>query len=64
VEIAAFFRPYPQEQAISAIADQSYQFWTRWMRAALVEPCRPDDPHLAPRVGKAPAKIRLKQTGD
>lgn len=59
-QIAEFFRPYPDEDAIAAIADHINKFWNPRMRAALVAGFGPDDPALAPRVGKALARIRVK----
>jgi formate dehydrogenase subunit delta len=59
-QIAEFFRPYPDEHAIAAIADHINQFWNPRMREALVARFRPDDPSLAPRVGKALAAIRVR----
>ena len=36
-QIADFFRPYPQEEAVRSIADHINRFWTRKMRAQFLE---------------------------
>jgi formate dehydrogenase subunit delta len=34
-QIAAFFRPYPEAEAVTGVADHIRQFWDPRMRAAL-----------------------------
>lgn len=59
-QIADFFRLYPDEDAIPAIAHHINQFWTPRMRKALVERYHPEDPTLTARIGKAFPLIRIK----
>lgn len=59
-QIADFFRPYPDDEAIAAIAHHINQFWTPRMRISFVRSYQPEDPALAVRVGKAFPMIRTK----
>lgn len=52
-QIAAFFKAYPEEQAVAAIADHINQFWSRRMREDFLAAFRPGDPALDPLVSKA-----------
>ncbi len=46
LQIADFFRSYPQDEAARAIADHINQFWTPRMRADLAAGAQPGDPLL------------------
>ncbi|QCI67040.1 formate dehydrogenase subunit delta [Phreatobacter stygius] len=59
--IAEFFKSYPEDQAVAAIADHINQFWSWRMREDFVTAFRPDDPALAPLVAKALAGIKGKR---
>jgi formate dehydrogenase subunit delta len=43
-EIAAFFRPYPEEVARAGVRDHLVAFWTPAMRATLVAKAKGLDP--------------------
>jgi len=62
-QIARFFRPYPEDEAVTSIADHITQFWSRRMRDEFVAAFNDNDPTLEPRVGKALAQIRGKLAG-
>lgn len=57
-QIADFFGPYPDDEAIAAIANHINQFWTPRMRISFIRSYQPEDPVLAARVGKAFSMIR------
>ncbi len=52
-EIAAFFRPYPEQQAVSGIRDHLVAFWTRKMRDAVLTHAVRGGEGLDPLVVKA-----------
>lgn len=57
-QIADYFRSYPDEQAIPAIADHINQFWHRRMREQLLRECRQDASGLPPLVVRSLPLIR------
>ena len=57
-QIADFFRPYPEDQAVSSIADHINKFWTRGMRDAFLRLPGLLDGALDPLLTKAAASIR------
>ncbi len=68
-QIAAFFRPYPREEAEAGIRDHMQAFWTPHMRAKLRS--APDaavavlDPLAALGVGRGrPGALPLDPAGD
>lgn len=58
-QIADFFRLYPDDEAIPAIAHHINHFWTPRMRTTLVKQYDPEDPILTARVGKAFPMIKI-----
>jgi formate dehydrogenase subunit delta len=52
-QIAAFFRPYPEEQAVKGIHDHLWAFWTPGMRQSLLDQASRDHGQLDPLVKKA-----------
>ncbi len=57
-QIAAFFRSYPEEDAVSGIADHINRFWNRRMRTDFLAAFKPDDSRLDPRLAKALAQVK------
>jgi len=57
-QIAGFFKSYPEDQAVPAIADHINQFWSRKMREDFHAAFRPGDPALDPLVSKALPQIK------
>lgn len=60
-QIAAFFQPYGQEEAVAGIAGHINSFWEPRMRAALADLARRDPDQLDPAVRAAAAQ--LSETG-
>jgi len=52
-EIAAFFHPYPEQQALSGIRDHLVAFWTRKMRDTILVHAEQGGEGLDPLVVKA-----------
>jgi formate dehydrogenase subunit delta len=59
-QIARFFEPYPEEEAIAGIAEHLTKFWDPSMRVALIVASRPDPSALHPLAAKA---VRRLQSG-
>lgn len=57
-QIADFFKAYPEEQAVGAIADHINQFWSRRMRADFLAAFTADSSELQPLLRQALARIR------
>lgn len=57
-QIGDFFKSYPDEEAIAAIADHINQFWTKRMREQFRTGFEADATALAPLVQQARAKVR------
>lgn len=57
-QIGAFFAAYPEEEAVTAIADHINQFWSRRMRADFREAFADAGETLAPLVRRALAQVR------
>jgi formate dehydrogenase subunit delta len=57
-QIADFFKSYPEEQAVPAIADHINQFWGRRMREDFLAGFAADSERLPALVRKALGKIR------
>ena len=62
-QIGDFFKAYPDEQAIAAIADHINQFWTKRMREEFRNGFEKDASALSPLVRQARAKIRPAPSG-
>lgn len=52
-QIADFFRPYPEDQAVRGVHDHLMAFWTPGMRAALLAYAGRNDGRVDPLVAKA-----------
>ena len=61
-QIADFFKSYPDEQAIPAIADHINQFWSRRMREDFLAAFTADSQELHPLVRRALAQVRPPRT--
>lgn len=57
-QIATFFRSYPEEEAVSGIADHINRFWNRRMRTDFLAAFKPDDSRLDSRLAKALAQVK------
>lgn len=57
-QIADFFKAYPEEQAVAAIADHINKFWSRRMRADFLAAFTADSSELQPLLRQALARIR------
>lgn len=57
-QIADFFKSYPEEQAVPAIADHINQFWGRRMREDFLATYDAEHPDLPPLVRKAIALVK------
>ncbi|WP_332693248.1 formate dehydrogenase subunit delta [Bosea sp. (in: a-proteobacteria)] len=62
-QIGDFFKSYPDEQAIPAIADHINQFWTRRMREDFRAGFEQDASALSPLVQQARSGIRQAPPG-
>ncbi len=62
-QIGDFFKAYPEEQAVAAIADHINQFWTKGMREQFRTGFAKDASTLSPLVRQARAKIRPAPSG-
>ena len=62
-QIGDFFKAYPDEQAVAAIADHINQFWTKRMREEFRNGFEKDASALSPLVRQARAKIRPAPSG-
>ncbi len=62
-QIADFFKSYPDEQAVPAIADHINQFWSRRMREDFLAAFTSDSQELQPLVRRALALIRPARGG-
>jgi formate dehydrogenase subunit delta len=60
-QIAAFFRTWPEERAVPAIAGHINQFWAPHMRRAFLRHFAADHGALDPRVGLALPLIQLPE---
>lgn len=60
-QIAEFFKSYPEEEAVAAIADHINQFWSWRMREDFVAAFSQDGTALEPLVAKALGKIKGKR---
>ncbi|MBM6595686.1 formate dehydrogenase subunit delta [Microvirga pudoricolor] len=52
-QIAAFFRSYPEDQAMAGIRDHMVAFWTPGMRRQILAHANLEGPGLDPLVAKA-----------
>ncbi|ACL55297.1 formate dehydrogenase subunit delta [Methylobacterium nodulans] len=52
-QIATFFHPYPEEEAVASVATHIRDFWTPKMREALAAYCTDDGKGVDPLVLKA-----------
>jgi formate dehydrogenase subunit delta len=52
-DIADFFRPYPEEKAISGVQEHLRNFWTKRMRSELAEYAAAGGAGLDPKVLEA-----------
>ncbi len=57
-QIGDFFKTFPEEQAVPAIADHINLFWSRRMREDFLRAYNAESPDLSPLVRKAMARIR------
>lgn len=57
-QIGDFFKAYPEEQAVAAIADHINQFWTKRMREQFRTGFEQDATALSPLVRRAWDKVR------
>lgn len=57
-QIGDFFKSYPDEEAITAIADHINQFWTKRMREDFRSGFEADASELSPLVRQARAMVR------
>jgi formate dehydrogenase subunit delta len=57
-QIGDFFKAYPEEQAVAAIADHINQFWTKGMREQFRAGFEQDAAALSPLVRQARDKVR------
>jgi formate dehydrogenase subunit delta len=57
-QIGDFFKSYPDEEAVAAIADHINQFWTKRMREEFRTGFETDTAALSPLVRQARAKVR------
>ncbi|MGX1790088.1 formate dehydrogenase subunit delta [Bosea sp. NPDC055332] len=62
-QIGEFFKAYPDEQAVAAIADHINQFWTKRMREEFRAGFAKDASALSPLVRQVRAKIRPAPSG-
>lgn len=62
-QIGDFFKSYPDEEAIPAIADHINQFWTKRMREDFRAGFETDASVLSPLVRQARAKVRPAPSG-
>ncbi|RXT54645.1 hypothetical protein B6S44_13500 [Bosea sp. Tri-44] len=62
-QIGDFFKSYPDEEAIAAIADHINQFWTKRMREDFRTGFETDMSVLSPLVQQARAKVRPAPIG-
>ena len=52
-QIARFFEPYPEEEAVAGVADHLKKFWTPAMRAQLISYTRSTRDGVEPLVARA-----------
>lgn len=57
-EIADFFKSYPKDEAVAAIAEHINQFWSRRMRADVIATFQSEPDRLAPLVRLALARVK------
>lgn len=57
-QIADYFKSYPDEEAVPAIANHINQFWSRRMREDFLATYDSEHPDLPPLVRKAITRIR------
>ncbi|WID99173.1 formate dehydrogenase subunit delta [Bosea vestrisii] len=62
-QIGDFFKSYPDEEAIAAIADHINQFWTKRMREDFRAGFETDTSVLSPLVRQARDKVRPAPSG-
>ena len=69
-QIAAFFRPYPEDEAIAGVHDHIVAFWSPAMRRDLEARAAQDATGLDPvviaamrRVGRAPSPTERESAG-
>ncbi|WP_244494880.1 formate dehydrogenase subunit delta [Bosea sp. Root483D1] len=62
-QISDFFKSYPDEEAIAAIADHINQFWTKRMREDFRTGFKTDASALSPLVQQARDKVRPAPAG-
>lgn len=60
-QIGDFFKSYPEAAAIDGVREHIAKFWTRPMRAAIVEAARKQDSGLAPIVTQAIGRLKESQ---
>jgi formate dehydrogenase subunit delta len=61
-QIADFFRPYPEDQAVRGVHDHLMAFWTPGMRASLLTYVSEGDGRVDPLVAKALLGIRTAKS--
>jgi formate dehydrogenase subunit delta len=59
-QIAQFFEPYPEEEAVAGVADHLQRFWEPGMRAELLAIPEPQQPELHPLVRRAMERLRME----
>lgn len=62
-QIADFFKSYPDDQAVPAIAGHINDFWSRRMREDFLAAFEADSSELSPLLRRALAQIRLGRAG-
>jgi len=58
-QIAGFFRAYPEEEAVSGIADHIAKFWDRKMRATILNHFEQGSRDLDPLVVLALERLKI-----
>jgi formate dehydrogenase subunit delta len=56
-QIARFFEPYPEDEAMAGIAEHLKKFWTPAMRAQLIRYARATSDGLEPLVARTIAQL-------
>ena len=61
-QIAQFFEPYPEEDAVTGVADHLRSFWDPSMRRELLTLHRQDATQLHPLVARASEQLAAELT--
>ena len=56
-QIARFFEPYPENEAVDGVAEHLKKFWTPAMRAQLIEVTRTTKDGVEPLVVQATERL-------